>query len=215
MSELLLDKLDAAADRRVRKTKRSLRTALFKLISEKEINHITVKEITALADVNRSTFYLYYTDVYNMYESIQDEIYRIFAKEIIPFESTFTEPDDFVQYCARFLKFCKQNIETCKFIFRNETNNKIAKRIKDTIIEAVPDSHKSFPPNDPRHFLTTYVIYGITFTIIEWVESGMECPEEDMALFLAYTYVYGSRIQKDGKFCKNYKLYKEKGTEKQ
>lgn len=43
-------------DRRTRKTKKSLIEALTKLMSEKKINKITVKELTALADVNRNIF---------------------------------------------------------------------------------------------------------------------------------------------------------------
>lgn len=210
MSEYLLDKLDSNADRRVRKTKKALRSALFNLIESKKINQITVKEITDIADVNRSTFYLYYTDVYDMYESIQDEIYTVFAQEVIPNNTDLQNPDDFVNYCARFLKFCKQNQQTCKFIFRNETNNEIAHRIKLAIQATAPDSHKAFPLEDPRHYLTTYAIYGITFTIIEWVRNGMQCAEEDMAVFLAYTYVCGSQIQKDSEFYRNYLFYKNK-----
>ena len=50
-------------DRRVRRTKNNLRNSLFALLEEKSINQITVTELTTLADVNRSTFYLYYNDI--------------------------------------------------------------------------------------------------------------------------------------------------------
>lgn len=43
-------------DRRTRKTKKALIEALTKLMSEKKINKITVKELTDLADVNRNIF---------------------------------------------------------------------------------------------------------------------------------------------------------------
>ena len=49
---------DLKEDRRVRKTKKSLRDSLFVLLQEKNISQITVTELTRLADVNRSTFYL-------------------------------------------------------------------------------------------------------------------------------------------------------------
>ena len=43
-------------DRRVRKTKRQLRLALTKLLQEKPIKDITVREIADMVDINRGTF---------------------------------------------------------------------------------------------------------------------------------------------------------------
>ena len=40
-------------DRRVRKTKEALRNGLLQLMQEKQINEITVKELTELVDINR------------------------------------------------------------------------------------------------------------------------------------------------------------------
>jgi len=53
----------SAEDRRVRKTKSSLRNALEGLVAEKEVGAITVSELCAAADINRTTFYLHYRDV--------------------------------------------------------------------------------------------------------------------------------------------------------
>ena len=49
-------------DRRIRKTKAQLRAGLAKLMKEKNINEITVRELVDEADINRSTFYLHYTE---------------------------------------------------------------------------------------------------------------------------------------------------------
>jgi AcrR family transcriptional regulator len=70
-------------DRRVRKTKALLRSGLAKLLESKSINEITVKELVDLVDINRSTFYLHYTDIYNMLEEIErniiSEVKRVIA----------------------------------------------------------------------------------------------------------------------------------------
>ena len=44
-------------DRRVRKTKKQLRSALTSLLLEKDISRVTVRDVADLADVNRGTFY--------------------------------------------------------------------------------------------------------------------------------------------------------------
>ena len=53
-------------DRRIRKTKAQLRAGLAKLMQEKSIKEITVKELVEEVDINRSTFYLHYSDIYTV-----------------------------------------------------------------------------------------------------------------------------------------------------
>ena len=52
-------------DRRVRRTRKILTQALTELLQQKQVNEITVKELTDLADMNRGTFYLYYKDIFD------------------------------------------------------------------------------------------------------------------------------------------------------
>ena len=61
-------------DRRVRKTKKQLRQGLAKLMETKSVKEITVKELVEEVDINRSTFYLHYTDIYQMLEKIEEEL---------------------------------------------------------------------------------------------------------------------------------------------
>ena len=55
-------------------TKANLRTAFWSLYKEKAIEKITIKEITDAAGYNRGTFYLYYKDVYDLFNKIEEEL---------------------------------------------------------------------------------------------------------------------------------------------
>ena len=61
-------------DRRIRKTKAQLRQGLAKLLKEKSIKEITVKELVEEVDINRSTFYLHYTDIYDLLEQTENDL---------------------------------------------------------------------------------------------------------------------------------------------
>lgn len=60
-------------DRRVRKTKRLLKTSLARLMQTKPVSQITVKELVDEADINRSTFYLHYRDISCLLKEIEEE----------------------------------------------------------------------------------------------------------------------------------------------
>lgn len=58
-------------DRRVIYTKKVIKEALLNLLKENPLEKITVKETCAHADINRATFYRYYIDAYNLFETIE------------------------------------------------------------------------------------------------------------------------------------------------
>ena len=62
-------------DRRVRKTKSLLLQCLLQLMEEKDVKDISVKELADLADINRGTFYLHYSDIYDMLSKVEDELF--------------------------------------------------------------------------------------------------------------------------------------------
>ena len=69
-------------NRRVSYTRMALRESLLSLLQEYPINKITVSRVCEQADVNRTTFYLYYKDVYDLLEKIEDELYGELGREI-------------------------------------------------------------------------------------------------------------------------------------
>lgn len=61
-------------DRRVQRTQKNIRNALISLLSEKELSQVTVKELSDKADINRKTFYSYYSGIDDILDKIEDEI---------------------------------------------------------------------------------------------------------------------------------------------
>lgn len=61
-------------DKRSLKTKRAIKDAFIRLMSEKDISHITIKELALTADINRKTFYAHYNDIYDILDDIEDDL---------------------------------------------------------------------------------------------------------------------------------------------
>ena len=186
-------KVKRTEDRRVKRTKRVLRECLFELLENAAIDEITVKELTERADVNRSTFYFYYKDINDMMMQIQSDIFDVFKETVIVPQASFVTVEDFTNYILRFFKFCKEYEDICKFVISNDPNNFLAKKIKEALLEHIPDSHKVFSPEDPRRYLTCFAVSAIWETVLYWMYDGMTTPADEMATFLAQTYFYGGR----------------------
>ncbi|MEV8566065.1 TetR/AcrR family transcriptional regulator [Streptomyces sp. NPDC051322] len=65
---------NAAEDRRVRRTRKALRSALVDLVLDKGFHALTVEEITERADVARATFYAHYRDKEDLLVGIVREL---------------------------------------------------------------------------------------------------------------------------------------------
>lgn len=61
-------------NRREKYTKKFLNESLLKSLAEKPISRITVKEICEEEDVNRSTYYVYFTDPFDQLRKLEIEI---------------------------------------------------------------------------------------------------------------------------------------------
>ena len=65
-------------DRRIIKTKRSLKTtALIELLAKEDFEHISITELCRRAEVSRITFYSHYNDKYALLDDIFEDMLRI------------------------------------------------------------------------------------------------------------------------------------------
>ena len=60
-------------DRRIRYTKMFLKDSLLELLQKKPLSRITVTELCQMAEINRSTYYVYYKDPLDQLESLVTE----------------------------------------------------------------------------------------------------------------------------------------------
>ena len=78
-------------DKRVIRTKALLIRSLSALMKQKNIKDITVKELCEYADINRGTFYLHYKDIYDMLDSIEQELSEKFLQIFQKYNSETNE----------------------------------------------------------------------------------------------------------------------------
>lgn len=167
-------------DRRVRKTKKALQEALAKLLAEKDLRQITIRELTETADIHRATFYAHYQDVYDLYEqlekSILSELNDIIDDGII---------NSYKVVYKAVIDYVYDHAEVMKMFFSTKSNN----TLRNSICELIEKKYLNiwlFQSNrteisDEMRYLTTYNIQGCIAIIILWINSGFSYPKEKVA----------------------------------
>lgn len=99
------------ADKRVERTRANVFRAMLDLVSKKDWEKITVKELCAAADINKSTFYLHFSDMFDCREKwliyTMNESIAINSDGPYSFEMVFSNPRP---YLNSVLDFVSQHI---------------------------------------------------------------------------------------------------------
>ena len=75
---------ETAQASRGKQAKARIRQAFTKLLREKPIQRIAVKELCQEAGVNRSTFYAHYQDIYDLLTKIEEDMLEDFQRALAP-----------------------------------------------------------------------------------------------------------------------------------
>ena len=62
------------SDKRVIRTKKAIKAALFRIMEDKDISSITISELTQKANVNRRTFYTHYRNITDILNEIEGDL---------------------------------------------------------------------------------------------------------------------------------------------
>ncbi len=77
-------------DLRVKRTQKNIYNAFIRLRKKKELEQITVKEIAALAEINKATFYLHFKDIYDLSDTLENELIHDCLRSIPNDENLFS-----------------------------------------------------------------------------------------------------------------------------
>lgn len=128
-------------DRRIKKTK----AAIFDAYIQKKKAHPgtepSVKEICAVADINKTTFYRYYTDIEALSYSIINTLINKLLIEGIEIKKLLTEPEEYFRHILSNFRKYQEHLSAFladnphKFIFEAE------RVLKATLKETAADSY--------------------------------------------------------------------------
>lgn len=153
-------------------TKKIIREEFIKILNERPLNKITVKDIASACDINRNTFYYYYTDIY----AILSEIFQIELQIVIDeYNDTLSWEESFIVAA----KFSLQNKTAIYNVYNSMQKEEledylfnVSGNIMSRYVEKVSDGISA--SSGDKKLIASFYQCALTEMVLRWIASGMK-----------------------------------------
>ena len=153
------------------------------LLKEKDFEKITVTDIVNRADINRSTFYAHYRDIYAVVEEIQDEIVNCSVELLsaLKYKSIFKDPMPFLQ---TLIAPVVENRELYKLLWQSNFAQQQLEKLKKVFVAQTMNSPEI--PEEMRQsrmfaIRVNFFIGGIINTYQQWLQGDLDSTVEEIS----------------------------------
>ncbi|MCM1060782.1 MAG: TetR family transcriptional regulator C-terminal domain-containing protein [Eubacterium sp.] len=167
-------------DRRVAMTKHFLKDALIELLKNKSIYRISIRELCDLADVNRTTFYKYYSSQFDLLTDMENDIIEFIKKTVIKNEAN-TEII-IISLC----NYLENNLEFARLIINNNIDPIFPQKlfsletIKNSVLKNLSEDYDV----SDVEYLYNFVTYGAFRIICIWLNKEERETPEKLAMLI-------------------------------
>ncbi|GAE94238.1 transcriptional regulator [Gracilibacillus boraciitolerans JCM 21714] len=163
----------------------ALKDSLIQLLNKKAFSSITVKEICAIADINRSTFYTHYTDQFDLLYQIEEEIIEEMNRYLN--ECSFVEEEESIQMTEKLLEYIQNRKEICQTLLLQNTGTSFEKRVMIIARQFLLNKAIHLKSNEANYF-STFIISGAIHVIKEWLDMDtQESPKQIAEMITQFT----------------------------
>ncbi len=181
------------------KSQKSIETTFIKLLNKKKINHITVKEICDICEINRGTFYNHYADIYDLMNKIENGLVSEFEKSLSNYSSEELDNNSLPLFID-ILNFINVNSDIVNIIFKENENNIFIDKMINLINNITLNKWKKLFHNknsiEIEYFLE-YTINGCIGIIKKWLKNGRKEDPKKLAIILENIVINGSDFLKN------------------
>lgn len=158
-------------DLRITKTRNAIRNAFLELRVKKPLEKITVKELSAAANINKATFYLHYHDIYDLSEALEREVIENCLNSVSDPKTITSDVSSFVKSLSESMT---ANEKLIKILFEGTRNNSFTKLFEEGIYKLLTDASPDYKPTLESRMRATFLIEGAYHTFFRYSEYGID-----------------------------------------
>jgi len=180
-------------DHRTRVTRILIRRAFLALLEKKPIQSISVKELCALAGINRSTFYAHYTDLNSLLQQIEDEMFAEFETALQPLCAAAGQ-SSLLGVTTGIFRCLHDNSDLCTVTLGDYGDKAFAYRLLERGRRACMESYLAyFRAAAPQRieYYYAFVSAGCIGLLRRWLDNGMLSSPAEMAQMTEQIMVHG------------------------
>lgn len=166
-------------NRRIKKTKKSIINTFLELRSKKPIEKITVKELCDKAEINKSTFYTYFKDIYDLSEHLESQIANEVIAGLQHKDYIFSKPDIFIRELA-YAYTAQENL--INILFSGSRSNLLLMRIESSLKDVIFSQHPDYKDNIAFNVLFTFSVYGGYYAFDKCRHFGKEAVIDNLSI---------------------------------
>ena len=179
-------------DKRIVKTKKAIHNALTRKLAQKPIGEITVTELAEEAEINRKTFYNYYSSVHMVAEEMEDEIVARFEQTLLKsdFETMLQDPDTLFKNLAGLIL---SDLGFYGNILTNSNQTMFLLKLITSLKERVKSIYAGQMGRDDEvlDYILEYTVAGIVSVLQKWLKSGRSTDIDTLSRLISQLSVYG------------------------
>lgn len=154
-------------DLRVIKTEKSIKNAFIELRKKKPVEKITVKELSEIAVINKATFYLHYSDIYELADEVENTVIQEIFDELTCLGCIFEKPSELTREIVT--AFYKRH-EIISILFSDIRSGKLVDKIEQEIKKRTLNNDSSIE----SQMMLTFLIQGSFHTAIKYKNEDAE-----------------------------------------
>ena len=160
-------------------TKKAIMETFMELLEEKPLDKITVKDVVERCDINRGTFYYYYTDIFELAEDI-------FETELQQITSQHRSYDSWQQAFLEATQLAQQSKRQIFHVLHTRNREKLEQdlyRLADHMMRDFVDLQAQglSVPEENCAFIARFYSAALVGMTLRWLADGMKGdPEQDI-----------------------------------
>lgn len=167
-------------------TQQAIMYSMLKLLQDKPLDKITVKDICEMCDINRNTFYYYYSDIYQVLEAlINTETEKSLSEE--------NQQDNFYEAYIKKYHLVLENKKVVYHLYNSKNRDILLKyfyAITENFIEKYVREEakgKNLSEGDIK-FIINFYSNSMIGNTLRWLQDGMQGEQETLIYKMSLSY---------------------------